>query len=158
MLKEGFAEGKLESRIDNLVAMIRPFVEKDEAKFFTMEQFEKGITQDNQSGGGFGPFGGPGFQSQQADPEIPSDMPDDLAMLVAASKSTGGNNRQMARGGPGGGGGGPGMNAPGLKSFIAKRRISVRAQLDGTQVSKLTDEQRQQQNQGGFMMGPGGMR
>jgi|GEM_PF-424673 len=159
MLKEGFAEGKLESRIDELVAMVRPFVEKDETKFFTMEQFEKGITQDNQSGGGFGPFGGPGIQSQQADPEIPSDMPDDLAMLVAASKSTGGNNRQMARGGPGGGGGGPGMNAPGLKSFISKRRISVRAQLDGTQASKLTDEQRQQQNQRGpMMMGPGGMR
>ncbi len=158
MLKEGFAEGKLESRIDELVAMIRPYVEKDEAKFFTMEQFEKGITQDNQSGGGGGPFGGPGFQSQQADPEIPSDMPEDLAMLIAASKSTGGNDRRTARGGPGGGGGPPAMSGPGMKPFISKRRISVRAQLDGTRASKLTDEQRQQQTQRGFMMGPGGMR
>ena len=137
--------------------MIRPYVEKDEAKFFTMEQFEKGITEDSQSGG-FGPFGGGGFQRPQADVDIPADMPEDLAMLIAASKSTGGNDRRMARGGPGGGGGPPGMSGPGLKPFISKRRISVQAQLDGTRVSKLTDEQRQQQNQRGFMMGPGGMR
>jgi spore coat protein CotH len=157
MLKEGFAPGKLESRIDELIAMVRPFVEKDEAKFFTMEQFEKGITEDSSGDmmrpGGMGGFGGPGPQGAQADADIPSDMPDDLAMLVAASKSTGGDNQRMARGGP------PGMGAPGLKPFISKRRISVQAQLDGTRVSKLTDEQRQQQGQRGpMMMGPGGMR
>jgi hypothetical protein len=165
-LDGGFAEGKLESRIDELIALVRPFVEKDETKFFTMEQFEKGITQDGEGGdmmrpGGMGGFGGPGPQGTQADADIPSDMPDDLAMLVAASKSTGGDNRRMGfgRGGGGGGGGPPGMGAPGLKSFISKRRTSVRAQLDGTRASKLTDEQRQQQNQRGpMMMGPGGMR
>jgi hypothetical protein len=164
-LEGGFAEGKLESRIDALVEMIRPYVEKDETKFFTMEQFEKGITDDSGGDmmrpGGMGGFGGPGPQGTQANADIPSDMPDDLALLVSAARSTGNTNRQMGfgRGGPGGGGGPPGMGAPGLKSFISKRRISVRAQLDGTRASKLTDEQRQQQNQRGpMMMGPGGMR
>ncbi len=159
MLTGCFAEGKIEARIDEIITLIRPYVEKDETKFVTMEQFESGITEGNNSGGGMGPFGGPGPQGQQVNADLPSDLPEDLAMLFSAARSAGGENRRMGfgRGGPGGGGP-PGMNGPGLKSFISKRRVSVRAQLDGTKPSKLTDEQRQQQNQRWPMMGFGGMR
>jgi hypothetical protein len=64
-----------------------------------------------------------------------------------------GNNRGRL----GGFGGGPGMDAPGLKSFIAKRRVSVRKQLDGELPSRPTAQQRQQNNQWPMMPGPGGM-
>lgn len=165
VLEGGFAEGKIESRIDELVALVRPYVEKDETKFVTMEQFEKGINDTSDGGdlmgsGGMGPFGfgAPGVQLAVQD--LPGDLPDDLAIAFAAARSTGGGNRRMefGRGGPGGGGP-PGMSGPTLKPFIAKRRVSVREQLEGKRASKLTAEQRQQQNQRWPMMfGPGGMR
>jgi len=96
LLNGGFAEGVIESRIDELFKMVRPFVEADELKFFSTEEFEKGLDSGTASGGqgGFSPGRGPM---------------------------------------PGGRGGGPGMNAPGLKSFIKERRLSVREQLDGKQ-------------------------
>jgi spore coat protein CotH len=98
-LKGGFAEGVIEARIEELVKIVRPFVEADELKFFSTEEFEKGLDSGTASGGqgGFSPGRGP-MQ--------------------------------------GGRGGGPGMNAPGLKSFIKERRLSVREQLDGKQPSQ----------------------
>ncbi|MBN1818209.1 MAG: CotH kinase family protein [Sedimentisphaerales bacterium] len=221
LLAGGFSEGAIETRIDKWADMIRPYVEKDELKFFTMEDFEKGLHEgfseaDRRPPGiirpaGFqisptseGPadvpaeaqflFGTEPSASQQAaqqrevpddmpsdlqflfaaDPpatrpssqqmEIPEDMPSDLKFLFSTGEPAQTENRQMpfgggfGRRGPGGPGG-PGMSAPGLKSFISKRRISVRGQLDGALPSKPTAEQKQQLNQGWPMMpGPGGMR
>lgn len=135
LLAGAFAEGVMEKRIDAWVALIRPYVEKDENKFFTMEQFEKGLTE-----GSSGMFGnmGPGRFGAKDRPQMNT------------------NRRRM--GGPGGGpGGGLGMGAPGLKSFIAKRRVSVRKQLDGQLPSKPTAEERQRNNPWPGMFGPGGM-
>jgi hypothetical protein len=164
-LDGGFAEGKLESRIDELIALVRPFVEKDETKFFSMADFEKGITEgtSDQMGG----MRSAGMQltlnTQAPAIDIPEDMQLEASLLFGNDGGSPATDRPRLNGGmrrgPGGGGGPPGMGAPGLKSFISKRRTSVRAQLDGTRASKLTDEQRQQQNQRGpMMMGPGGMR
>lgn len=51
-----FSTASMNTRIDELAAFIRPYVEKDELKFYSMENFEKslksGITPGNQSGGG----------------------------------------------------------------------------------------------------------
>jgi hypothetical protein len=139
LLAGAFAEGVLEKRIDTWVALIGPYVEKDELKFFTMEQFEKGLI--DGSSNMFGDMGNrqPGQSGGQG-------------------REQAGNNRQRMRGFGGFGrpGGGMGMGAPGLKSFIAKRRISVRKQLDGQVPSKPTDEERQKNNQWP-MFGPGGM-
>ncbi len=56
MLDGCFAEGVLEAEIDELVTMIRPYVEADEIKFFSTEDFEKSINEDLTGNG----FGGPG--------------------------------------------------------------------------------------------------
>ncbi len=185
MLAGCFAEGVLEARIDAWANLIRPYVEKDELKFFTMEQFEKGLNEGSSGmGGGMG-MRRPGemFNAANRGPEMgmppgmgmPPQMPGNTGPAVEQAVAGGQKNRQLrpsqqnqqmqqgrqgrAMGGPGGGpgGGGMGMNAPGLKSFLAKRRISVRKQLDGEIPSKPTTEQRQQNNQWPGMPGPGGM-
>jgi hypothetical protein len=190
MLAGGFAEGILESRIERWATLIRAYVEKDELKFFTMEQFEKGLTDGSGEMGGFMGMGmpGPGAMNTGADrrPEMAMGMPPGgMAGLTPgpveeAPIAGGEQNRQMRPGpqgpqgpqgqqgqqgrqgrgmrgfGGGPGGGGMGMGAPGLQSFIAKRRTSVRGQLDGTLPSKPTEAQRQQGMP--FMpMMPGGM-
>lgn len=109
LLKGGFAEGVIEARIDELVKMIRPFVESDDLKFYSNEDFEKSIVQDLASGRATA-----GFAQTSGQRGFPPGM----------------GPMQGGRGGRGGGGG-PGMNAPGLKSFIKQRRLSVREQLDG---------------------------
>lgn len=61
LLKGGFAEGVIESRIEELVKMIRPFVEADNLKFFSTEDFEKSLEGNLAGGrqGGFSPERGP---------------------------------------------------------------------------------------------------
>jgi hypothetical protein len=107
LLKGDFAEGLIEARIDQLVKMIRPFVQSDELKFYSYEDFEKSINENLASDGqrGFPPGMGP-MQGER---------------------------------GARGDGGGPGMNAPGLKSFIKQRRLSVTEQLDGRRPSRSQD-------------------
>lgn len=156
MLAGGFAEGVLEARIDKWVALIRPYVEKDELKFFTMEQFEKGLNEGNSN------IGWMGNRSQGRMNNSANRSPDINAQLPQARADRGGQSRQIGPGqfgrrGPGfgrGPGGGPGMGAPGLKSFIAKRRISVRKQLDGEIPSRPTEQQRQENNQWPPIPGP----
>jgi spore coat protein CotH len=114
LLEGGFAEGVIETRIDELVEMIRLYVEADELKFFSTEDFEKNINEDltpAEREEFFGAMGG---------------MPEEFGA---------GPGRRRDRMGPGGGGG-PGMRAPGLKSFIRQRRVSVREQLDGERPSR----------------------
>lgn len=155
LLAGGFAEGVIESRIDQWIALIRPFVEKDELKFFTMEDFEKGITESGTGAGWMRPPGGRAAGRQPAaGPERSAEQP---------GRRDQNRSRRFGGFGRGGFGGGPGgMGAPGLKSFIAKRRISVRRQLDGNLASKPTEQQRQEASQRFPMMpgmpGPGEMR
>ena len=147
MLNGVFAEGVIEARIDELVKLIRPYVEADELKFFTTEDFEKSINEDLAGGrGGFGRGMGRmrggrnqgGNNEEMSPPEGMDRMPQEFA------GGPGGRQGRMEQfggpggpGGQGGGGGGPGgMNAPGLKSFIKQRRVSVREQLDGTRAGK----------------------
>lgn len=173
MLAGSFAEGILESQINTWADLIRPYVEKDELKFFTMEQFEKGLTEGSSPmgmGGGMGmrrPSEMPNAANRGPDmamgmpPEMPDGAPGPAAMPPGPGQQNpqGRQGRGRAMGGPGGGpgGGGMGMNAPGLKSFIAKRRVSVRKQLDGELPSKPTAQQRLQNTQWPGMPGPGGM-
>lgn len=161
LLSGPFAEGLLEARIDGWAALIRPYVEKDDLKFFTMEQFEKGLAEGSggmDAGMGMRPPGqmnnAPARRPDMATPpqmSAPGPMANQGTMNAPGQM----RNNPGRRGGPGGFGGGMGMGAPGLKSFIAKRRLSVRGQLDGTLPSRPTEEQRQQ-NQRQPMM-PGGM-
>ncbi|MGH2272540.1 CotH kinase family protein [Anaerohalosphaeraceae bacterium U12dextr] len=181
LLAGDFAEGVLEKRIDQWVSLIRPYVEKDELKFFTMEQFEKGLTEGSADMNFMGMgMPGPGnmnnlnerrpAMAMEKAPEM-SEKPQEPAAnsqqnqtirpgnfgpFGRQERAQMGNNRGRM-GGFGGGPGGMGMGAPGLKSFIAKRRISVRKQLDGELPSRPTAQQRQQNNQWPMMFGPGGM-
>ncbi len=156
ILAGDFAEGILEKRIDQWINLIRPYVEKDELKFFTMEQFEKGLNEGNA-----------GMDFMGMAPEMPGnvqrpagDGQQNQPMRPGTGGQSGRQERALMgnnRGRMGGFGGGPGMDAPGLKSFIAKRRVSVRKQLDGELPSRPTAQQRQQNNQWPMMPGPGGM-
>jgi len=171
MLNGYFATGAMEARIDALAAMIRPYVEADPTKSFTMEDFEKGLTEGVARGGMMGgpgmwgpPGMGPGGGEARPDAAGAPQPPDANAAGVAAADAqrqptgpvpgpdAGGRAGGFGRRGPGGGGGpgGPG-GGPGLKSFAARRRVSVRGQLDGELPSKS-----QTQGFGGMPFGPMG--
>jgi spore coat protein CotH len=107
LLDGGFAEGVIEARIDEIARLIRPYVEADNVKFSSNEDFERSVSDNPASGDG----GQTGF-------------------------SRGGGRGGFGFGGPGGRGGGGGMNAPLLRSFIKQRRLSVKEQLDGSRVSR----------------------
>jgi spore coat protein CotH len=157
MLSGCFAEGVIESRIDELVSMIRPYVKADELKFFTMDNFEKGLTEGN-SGGMRGPCG-MGFRpnmgrTPESQPPSGMEPPSDQRAVQDA------NSPRRFPGFGQRGPGGPGMDAPGLKSFLSKRRVSVRKQLDGELPSKSNAQSTppgQEMNQRRTMMpGPEG--
>jgi spore coat protein CotH len=104
LLKGDFAEGVIEARIDELAGLIRPYVEADDLKFFTNEDFESNVSE--------------GRSSEKAE-EFSSET--DLDRMRDRGMGAGGR-----RGGPGGG-----MNAPKLRAFIKARRLSVTEQLNG---------------------------
>jgi spore coat protein CotH len=143
MLKGCFAEGAVEARITELTAMIRPFVKADQTKFYTDDDFEKAITVGSSSGrgmmggrGGFGPGGGRGGMGFRG--------PGGPGGQDANSPAEAGGFAQRGRGGRGGPGGGMGGgfgNVPGLTTFLAERRVSVRKQLDGELPSKSDTQQ-----------------
>ena len=121
LLNGGFAEGVIESRIDEVVKMIRPFVESDDLKFYSTADFEKSIDEDLPSDrlGGFPP----------GMPPMPGGgirMPGPIEMRMQGGPSGGPGRRRGPMGPPRGG-----AKALGLKSFIKDRRLSVRQQLDG---------------------------
>ena len=136
LLEGAFAEGALEERIDRLAALVRPYVEKDELKFFTLEDFEKGLNEGSAFGGGW--MRPPAGNSNPPGPMEPAGQ-----RPVQQAGPNRGGRFGLGQRGPGLGGP-PGMQAPGLKSFIAKRRLSVRRQLSGEIPSRPTEEERQQ--------------
>jgi len=137
LLKGGFAEGVIEKRIDELVKIIRPYVEADTLKFYSNQEFETGIEGTQAAtataSAGMGGFGIGGFN---------------MGGFGAGNFGMGGIG-----GGGLGGMGGFGMSAPPLKPFIKERRQSVIDQLDGKKPSRNQNTQ----NQGMFNMFGGGM-
>jgi spore coat protein CotH len=111
LLDGPFAEGVIEARIDELSRLVRPYVEADDLKFSTKEDFERSVSDNPASG-------------------------DNEQTGFNRRSGRGG----FGFGGPGGRGGG-GMNAPLLRTFIKQRRISVKEQLDGTRASRAQDSQ-----------------
>jgi len=81
-----FSPEAMYALIDELAELIRPYVEADELKFYTTEEFETALNQDIQSGGrgmGMTPFGLKAFVAervesirQQLDSERPSSSGD----------------------------------------------------------------------------------
>jgi len=60
LLDKPFAVDEMDSRIDELAAVIRPYVETDELKFFSTSDFERGLVEDIRRGvvpGGINPIG-----------------------------------------------------------------------------------------------------
>jgi spore coat protein CotH len=111
LLNGGFAEGVIEARINELAGLVRPYVEADNLKFSSNEDFERSVSDnpasDDSGQAGFDRSGGRGG---------------------------------FRGGGPGGRGGGGGMNAPLLKTFIKQRRLSVTEQLNGKLPSQSQSE------------------
>jgi len=126
LLNGGFAEGVIESRVDEVIHMIRPFVESDDLKFYSTKDFERSIDEDLPSDGpgrfppGLPPMPGGGVR-----------MPGPAEMHVQDG-FPGGPGRHHGPTGPPG----RGPKALGLKPFIKDRRSSVRQQLDGNLPSR----------------------
>jgi hypothetical protein len=80
-----FSTESMDFRIDELGEFIRPYVEKDELKFYSMEQFEKslstGITSGNQTGGGGMMMNAPGLKdfiagrNESIDKQLSGELP-----------------------------------------------------------------------------------
>jgi spore coat protein CotH len=87
LIEGPFSEEVMNARIDELAEMIRPYVEADELKFYSTEEFEKGLSADiggdGQRGMGMTPIGLKAFIAeraesvrQQLDGELPSSSGD----------------------------------------------------------------------------------
>ncbi len=110
-----FSTENMDQRIDELASFIRPYVEKDDLKFYSMEQFEKSlssdITSENRTVGG-GMMNPPGLKdfiagrnesiAKQLSGELPSrsddgsgnkasNMPGGVAPVRAEQNAAGGN-------------------------------------------------------------------
>lgn len=137
VVNECLAPGVIEARIDQLSQLIRPYIPKDQ-----LEAFERGIDQ----GTGLDtvarpwPFGQPRPAPGQELP--PGDLnrpipgfgpgpsgPDPNMPLPPGMGPRGA--RPLMPGGP------PGMNAPGLKAFVQRRRDSIQRQLSGEAPTKI---------------------
>jgi spore coat protein CotH len=112
LLNGGFAEGVIEARINELAKIIRPYVEADQMKFFTNDDFESNV-------------------SGKISPESSGEFSDKTNQDSVQARYRGPGRRGGRRGGPGGG-----MDAPKLKAFIKARRLSVTEQLDGIRPSR----------------------
>jgi spore coat protein CotH len=71
LLEGSFSEEVINARIDELAEMIRPYVEADELKFYSTEEFETGlsadISGDGQRGMGMTPIGLKAFIAERAE-------------------------------------------------------------------------------------------
>lgn len=135
VVNECLAPGVIEARIDQLSQLVRPYIPKDQ-----IEAFERGIDQGSglNTMAGAWPFGQPG----PAPGRPPADLnrpipgfgpgpfgPDPNMPLPPGMGPRGG--RPWMPGGP------PGMNAPGLKAFVQRRRDSIQRQLSGEAPTKI---------------------
>ncbi|MCK4221561.1 MAG: CotH kinase family protein, partial [Dehalococcoidia bacterium] len=159
MLDRPFSADAVESRIDELADLIRPFVQKDELKFFSTADFERALSED------ISVPGQPGAPSATPPPlPIPNLSPESLDCLkqyftknefqelltrkptqvefqklkycltleelTAFLQRRPGQAPPPAQMGPR-----PGRTHIGLKTFVAERSLSVRQQLAGKRPS-----------------------
>ena len=54
LLDGPFSADRMNSRIDELAALVRPYVEADDLKFYSTADFERGLSKDIKVGGIFG--------------------------------------------------------------------------------------------------------
>ena len=164
LIEGPFSEEVMNSRIDELAGLIRPYVEADELKFYSTEAFERSLSQDLISD-----TPGSGIPSGDVRPETAELSPESLACLreqfpAAALKElrtrkptaaeleklksclTPAELAAFLRVDLGVGGlprqlraAGTGVAPFGLKTFIAERIESVRQQLDGERPSSSGD-------------------
>jgi spore coat protein H len=113
LLDGPFDVDRMNSRIDELAALIRSYVESDELKLYSTEDFERGLSEDIRVAGQWGGFNrgqGEGVETTEQE-RSPQAVPQ---QNVERAERVGG-----------------GMTPIGLKSFVKERTISVRKQLDG---------------------------
>jgi len=133
LLDGPLAPGVLESRIEQLSQLVRPYVPQEQ-----LADFDKGLDQGGPYSGSMGPgprglgFGrmpfGPPDVNRPGPPGMFGQRPGDPNIPMGF--------RPRPMGGPGGF-----MNAPGLKAFLARRRLSIRQQLDG-QMPSIVEQPR----------------
>ncbi len=108
LIEGPFSEETMNSRIDEFAELIRPYVEADELKFYSTEQFEIALSEDIVSGGqggmgmGMFPIGLKAFIAERV-----ASIKQQLAGELPSSSGDGsGNGGNMIPGGPVGGQGG----------------------------------------------------
>ncbi|AIQ46679.1 hypothetical protein R70723_12965 [Paenibacillus sp. FSL R7-0273] len=153
-----YLEG-IQDRITGLAALIRPYVQADPTKFYTMDQFENNVAYTADTAGSGGMMGGGGDMTP---PEgmggLPPVRPDDAAAgqagsadgtatagsaaagssAAAAAPGAGGNTGFAGAGGPQGGQGMGTMAAGSLMTFALNRLANLQEQL-GLEVTPLPE-------------------
>lgn len=126
----------IENRITGLADLIRPYVEADPTKFYTMEQFESNITYsatEESNGGGTGAPGDGGMTPPEGG-EAPT-PPEDWE---GGTPPDGTVPSEGENGNPGGGGGGGQMASGSIMTFALNRLANLQEQL-GLEVTPLPD-------------------
>ncbi len=105
-----FSAARMQARIGQIAALIRPYVQRDDLKFFSTADFEQGLTEDLTSTGGMRTMGGT-FIGLMAfvtgrDASISAQLSG--AQPAKSSDGSGNGGVQGIGGPPGGPGGGPG--------------------------------------------------
>ena len=131
IMQGGYAPGVMEARIDELIRMIRPYVEADTRKSFSMKDFEKGIDEGDLNMKNMRGSGRP----RPPRGAFATDVPPEFAVLGGGKDGPG--LRPRGLGGP---------PAPGLKSFIQRRQDSMQEQLAGECPSRPNAQERQERN------------
>jgi spore coat protein CotH len=121
LLDGPFDVNRMNYRIDELAALIRPYVEADELKLYSTEEFERGLSKDIRV---MGQWGGnnraPGEEAETIEQE--RNPRAGVEQNVEWARRVGG-----------------GMTPIGLKSFVKERSVSVREQLAGKRESSSKD-------------------
>lgn len=131
-----FALGKMTAEIEEIASMIRPYLEQDPSKFYTMEQFEQAIAEGSAQQNTVAANesearqeGTPGqlqderkMAPDQEKPAFPAVQPENMEELA----DPGDTERRR-----GGGGMMQGNNAIGLLKFVRERISNVEKQLSG---------------------------
>ncbi len=133
-----------ETRVTELASLVRPYVEADPTKFYTMEQFEAGISysednkdsaiktpeNENSPGNNQLPPALPQDMPQPQNIPMPQDMPENGNMPNPPQPPQGGMEDNM-RGGPGRGGREMMGNSTSILNFIRDRIKNIKQQLAG---------------------------
>jgi spore coat protein H len=151
-----YLEG-IEDRITELADLVRPYVQEDPTKFYTMEQFEANVAYSSNEAGGAGMQGGGGFGGTPPEgmegmtppdgstpPARPEGTETGLPPEAGGTAGTGGGQDRggaPGMGGPGGQGQGQGMSmgtmASGSVMTFALNRLASLQEQQGRTVTPL---------------------